>query len=133
MWVGTHGGGVCRLDDNYNVTLRLHRTAHISKRLVSDLIFQLFIDKLNNLWITHAGGLDVYNLDTEEILIHHGMNMSTLNGDLPKIVQGEANTVIVGAGNTLYFIDSTLQNRTEYSLGNEGFKIEGLLYKNGEI
>lgn len=67
IWIGTHGGGVTRLDPNSGRFINYEHDATDPQSLGGNLIDTLYRDQTGLIWIgTEAAGISIYNPQTRE-------------------------------------------------------------------
>lgn len=69
VWIATHGGGGCRLDNTYKAELHLYSEHRANRKIKSDWCWNMVDDDKGNLWINHTEGISVYNM-TDDSTTH---------------------------------------------------------------
>jgi ligand-binding sensor domain-containing protein/signal transduction histidine kinase len=62
LWFGTYGGGVDRYDRNQEIFSYYRHDPENSNSLISDMIFNFFVESSGNAWIATVAGLDYFDL-----------------------------------------------------------------------
>jgi ligand-binding sensor domain-containing protein/signal transduction histidine kinase len=106
IWVGTFGGGINKYDLANNRFIRYFYKTGLANSLSSNNIYTLYYDKPSKLWIGTTDGLDILNIDNNEI--HHiSVNDGLPSNSIYSILEDDQGNIWVSTNKGLSRITKT--------------------------
>ena len=115
IWVGTNGGGINVLDNDYRVIKKYTPNPRLANEInlpINGYIRDIIEDRNGNIWIaTHGGGLAIFQASSEKFIIYNSFNSNLANNKVLTLLEDSRGNIWAGTfgGGVCLFSKSTLQ------------------------
>ena len=116
LWVGSRQNGLTRIQ-NGSATIYSVTRDSVKKTLIDDHINTLCTDKVGNLWIGSAGGLQIYNPRMDSFSTYTRENGKLATNNVTSLYYAQGNQMLIGTGEGLILMNLS-NNEMKMLTGN---------------
>lgn len=135
MWIATHGGGLCRLDENKETAdLYVDETQSERYRITSSWIENMEVGPAGNLWITTVWGIDIFDVAENKVITDHFISSFNANPrQLGYICFPNSETAIIASREKLYQYTFSTNTFKELPFSINNFNITNIIYHDSAV